>query len=343
MTESRADDNGAAFDRSSPYVPVSPLLIRPCMSGRFAVYLRQNGKFVLYTSKGQAYSTEHREKLDDLGVAWVFIRKEHLGEYESYLRDNLAEILGDAAIPLDVKSKAWLHASVTLLKTIFSEKLPKPLYKAKFTQVTKLVKDSIALFEQGDSLSSVTRLIARGYKDYAHSLGVMSLSYFVLNTLDNIGQETLVNASIGAILHDIGKQAIPLAIREKNPDYRNPFEAELYRSHPSVGVGLCVNLPLPLEAYHCILFHHEQDNGQGYPSGLTGDMSPVYVKAISLCNMYDSLTRVASYRPAHTPFEALQRIAAWRDAFNRDMFRRLVSVLSNAAIVKKDAIALGGD
>lgn len=324
------------FEREELYLAVSPMLIRPWDSGRFSVFLRQDGNFVLYTNRGQAFTEEHRERLHQLNPSAVYIPKGDRYDYEYYLRENLDSILEDERVPMDVRSRAWFQASASLVQSVFEEKLPRSLKRHKLTQIRGLVRDSLQFFNDSGSLPSVFKLVSRGYKTYNHSLATMVLTSLLLHDHEETDEELLVKVGIGAILHDMGKSKLPKEVLERPPSKMSGVEQELYRSHPSLGVGLCINLPLSLEAHHCILFHHERENGKGYPSGLNGDNMPHYLKALILANAYDQLTRAAPWRPAYKPFDALQRIERRMEQFSPELFKKLIKVLSAADVIDQD-------
>jgi len=324
------------FKRDELYIAVSPMLIRPWSSGRFSVFLRHEGSFVLYTNKGQAFTEEHREKLNQLNPTAVFIPKGDRHDYEHYLRDNLDDILEDPKIPVEVRSRAWFQASASLVQSVFEEKLPRALKRHRLTQIRGLVRDSLQFFTDSGSLPNVLKLVSRGYKTYNHALATMVLTSLLLQDHEETDEELLVKVGIGAILHDMGKARLPKELLEKPPEKMSGVERELYRSHPSLGVGLCMKLGLSVEAHHCILFHHERENGKGYPSGLGGDAMPYYLKALILANVYDQLTRATVWRPAYKPFDALQRIERRMEQFSPELFKKLIRVLSAADIIDQD-------
>lgn len=318
------------IDDPRAYVAVPSELLRPWISGRFSVYVKKSGHFVLYAGKGGAYTKDHRHRLRQLGVETVFIFKEELSGYDRYIRDNLSDILRDETIPMERRTEAWYSASASVAKDVLSEKLPKPLSKMRYNQIEHLVRESIGFFKTPDALKNMVRLMSKGYQDYHHGVSVMVLTAFTLQESGVEDDELLVKCGVGAIMHDLGKVGVPRSILDKNRDTLSAEEHEIYRSHPSLGVGLCVNLPLPIETFHCLLFHHEQEDGKGFPSRLPPEAIPMYVKALSVCNVYDRLTRAAAYRPAYTPYEALLKIQNRKETFNVNMIKRLIRVLSNA-------------
>lgn len=317
---------------ASDFVPIPPMFIRPWNRGKFSIYLKQGDNFVLYTEKGEAYTEAHKEKLARTGVHQVYISADQRAEYARYLRDNLGSLLEDEEIPLPKRAQAWYQASSSMAKSICESKLPKSYTKKNFAQVQDMLRASAAFFAKQDALKQIAKFIKSGYKLYHHSLGAMVLTAFVLKTYEQTDEKLLLKCCMGALLHDIGKATLPQELIETNPEHHTEAQAALIRTHPSAGVGLCASLPLSQEAINCILFHHECENGTGYPSGLTGADLPYYVKVLALCNVYDSATRATAYRPAMSPFQALSGLKAYRELYDLEAMKRLIVVLSDAKI-----------
>jgi putative nucleotidyltransferase with HDIG domain len=308
------------------------MFIRPWNKGRFSIYLKQGESYVLYTEKGEAFTESHRAKLSRMGIQQVYISAAQRQEYGQYLRENLGALLEDEEIPMPKRAQAWYQASSTMAKNICESKLPKSYTKKDFAQVQDILKASAAFFAKQDSLKQIAKFIKGGYKIYHHSLGVMVLTAFVLKTYEHADENLLVKCCMGSLLHDIGKATLPQDVLDADPQLLTDYQTALIKTHPSAGVGLCSTLPLSQEAINCILFHHERANGTGYPSGLTGEDLPFYVKVLSLCNVYDAATRPAAYRPAMSPFQALSSIKAYKEYYDMDAMKRLIVVLSDAKL-----------
>jgi len=314
------------------FFAVSPQLIRPWGKGRFTLFLRQDGTFVLYTRKGEAFTTKHRTKLDDLGITRVYVQGRERSDYTQYLLDNLAGILSDEEIPLEQRSLAWHQAAVELTRKLFEERLPKGIAKRRFTQIVDLLKVSVDFFAEKGALKHLAKLVTPGYKLYNHSLGVTVLTAFVLETYEQADLRLIVNCCAGAMLHDLGRAMLPDEVQETDPNTLAGTAQEILKTHPSMGVGLCASVPLEQETLNCILFHHERCDGTGYPSGLTAEALPFYVRVLAVCNEYDAQTRAAGWRPARSPYEALSNIKSRKEAFDVEALKRLILVLSNADI-----------
>jgi putative nucleotidyltransferase with HDIG domain len=175
-------------------------------------------------------------------------------------------------------------------------------------------------------------LISHDYLTFSHSVHVFIFATALLQTY-NLEEDSLIQAGMGAILHDIGKTKIRKSILNK-PGKLTKEEMEEIKTHPLKGVALCSKLPLSGETMNCILFHHERMDGKGYPSGVKGSELPQPVRAVSLADVYDALTSDRPYGPAKPPFEALTMMREKMDGqLDPKMFKRFVLVLSGADIV----------
>jgi response regulator RpfG family c-di-GMP phosphodiesterase len=311
---------------------ISPHLILPETQGRFSVYLRQDGKLVLYAARGETFTIAHRERLSAMGVRQIWIESEDRADFDAYLRKNIGRILSDETIPEAERAEAWFEVSTDLAQEIFVSHLPRSVSIKRFAKIESLLRESAGFFRTPEALRELSRLLSKGFKLFHHGLGVMILTASVLDASPEVGPEVAAAASLGALLHDIGLTRLPQALTEKNPQQRTPEEEALFRGHPTLGVAACSALPLAPETLHAILFHHEREDGSGYPTGLAGRDIPLHVKVVALCNVYDGLIRPAPWRPAFSPYEALSAIKSDRRGFDLELLRRLILVLANAKI-----------
>ena len=321
------------------YTPVKTACLRPWGTGRFSLYVRKGQGLVLYASRGAVFSQEQVRRLKAAGIETVYIHTGELRHFENYLRDNLGEILLDESIALTDRAEVWHASATTLVRGVLEEKLPHSISRARFDQVGKLVRQSIGFLQAPGAMQNVAQLISKGYQDYQHGLASMVLTSIMLMDHRGMTEDLLVKVGVGALLHDVGKTGLPLGLIDRRPESWTPEEEALFRSHPAMGVGLLVNLPLPMETLHCILFHHEQEDGKGFPAGMPAAGIPYYVKALTVCNSYDALTRACVWRPAYPPFEALRKMEGKKEMFDRAMFKRLIMILADAELLKDGGAA----
>jgi diguanylate cyclase (GGDEF)-like protein/putative nucleotidyltransferase with HDIG domain len=108
----------------------------------------------------------------------------------------------------------------------------------------------------------------------------------------------------GALLHDIGKLAVPEYILNK-PGKLTEAEFAKMKIHPTVGGDILkrVNFPYPVE--DIVRFHHEKWDGSGYPKGLTGEKIPLVARIISVVDFYDATRCDRPYRKGMKREESL--------------------------------------
>jgi diguanylate cyclase (GGDEF)-like protein/putative nucleotidyltransferase with HDIG domain len=102
-----------------------------------------------------------------------------------------------------------------------------------------------------------------------------------------------------ALLHDIGKLAVPEHILSK-PGPLTPEEFQKIRAHPKVGADIISAVPFPYPVSPLILSHHERWDGKGYPSGLKGEEIPLGARILSVVDYFDALMAERPYHKAMT-------------------------------------------
>lgn len=128
-----------------------------------------------------------------------------------------------------------------------------------------------------------------------------------------------------AVLHDVGKLAIPDAILKK-PGPLTPDEFEIMKTHPVLG-GQILNGsqdPLLRLAHTVALRHHERWDGNGYPGKLRGDACPLAARIVGIVDVYDALSERRVYKE---PWPQEQIRDFFRDKRGTAFEERLVDTL----------------
>ena len=97
-----------------------------------------------------------------------------------------------------------------------------------------------------------------------------------------------------AVLHDIGKLAVPEHILSK-PGPLSDEEFRKIKIHPQVGFEIIEHLPFPYPVAPLVLCHHERWDGTGYPLGLRGEDIPIGARILAVADYFDSVTRDRPY------------------------------------------------
>ncbi|MET0647170.1 MAG: diguanylate cyclase [Pyrinomonadaceae bacterium] len=107
----------------------------------------------------------------------------------------------------------------------------------------------------------------------------------------------------GALLHDVGKLAVPDHILNK-PGKLTEAEFERMKVHTTVGAQILERVAFPYPVVPIVLYHHEQWDGRGYPEGLKGEEIPLTARILSVVDCFDSAREERPYRRGMTPEEA---------------------------------------
>lgn len=119
--------------------------------------------------------------------------------------------------------------------------------------------------------------------------------------------EALSLCEFGALLHDVGKLAVPRSILNKRRALTYA-EWELLRRHPETGRQMLEGVDHLRGAIPYVLHHHERWNGTGYPGRLAGQGIPREGRLLAIVDAYDAMTTNRPYRPAKPVEQALDEI-----------------------------------
>jgi len=113
----------------------------------------------------------------------------------------------------------------------------------------------------------------------------------------------------GALLHDVGKIAVPDAIlRSSQPLSEEDWER--MKTHPFTGWEMLRQVPFLTSALDVVLCHHERWDGTGYPRRLQGEAIPLAARIFAVVDSLDAITSQRPYRPGRSFAEACETIRA---------------------------------
>lgn len=130
-------------------------------------------------------------------------------------------------------------------------------------------------------------------KDHTRRVTEMTLR---LSRAMGLSNEELVHIRRGALLHDIGKMAIPDGILLK-PGPLTEAEEEIMRKHPIYANEMLSLIPYLRPALDIPYCHHEKWDGTGYPRGLKGEQIPLAARIFAVVDVWDALRSDRPYRP----------------------------------------------
>ncbi len=191
-------------------------------------------------------------------------------------------------------------------------------------------KTHLALAE---SLASA--LDAREHETGLHSKRV-ACHTIVLARLFSDNKEYLRQIYWGALLHDIGKIAIPDVVLLKDGPLTES-EWRVMRSHPSRGYEILANVPFMQEAAAIVLNHEERFDGGGYPAGLVGEAIPWGARLFAIIDTLDAITSDRPYRKSKSFDSAKNEIIAQS---GRQFDPRAVKAFQDKQDVLQEMVAL---
>ena len=161
---------------------------------------------------------------------------------------------------------------------------------------------------------------------YAHAYRVAALATSMARVL-GVEDGEIATIERGALLHDLGKLAMPQALLRK-PAPLTADERTLIRMHPRLGSELIGEVRYLLGAAEIVRDAHERVDGRGYPRGVGRDALPIGARIVTVADAYDTMTRPRVFREAITPRAAFAELERCRGTqFDGDAVAALRRVL----------------
>jgi diguanylate cyclase (GGDEF)-like protein/putative nucleotidyltransferase with HDIG domain len=137
--------------------------------------------------------------------------------------------------------------------------------------------------------------------DHVHRVQIYATG---LARLFGLSEREIEALKAGALLHDIGKLAVPDYILNK-PGPLTPAEFDRMKVHTIVGAEILERVGFPYPVVPVVRHHHERWDGRGYPDRLRGDEIPITARIMTISDSFDSMREERQYRKAMTKEEAI--------------------------------------
>ncbi len=141
-----------------------------------------------------------------------------------------------------------------------------------------------------------------------HQKRVARLSVEIAESL-GLSQEEIKGLYYGALIHDVGKIAIPAEILVK-PAALSETEYNIVKDHPAVGYNVLKKIKFPWPIADMVLQHHERMDGSGYPDGLKGRDILLEARILAIADVVEAMSSHRPYRPALGVDRALEEITS---------------------------------
>ena len=139
-----------------------------------------------------------------------------------------------------------------------------------------------------------------------HSEDVMCLSGLIAREL-GLSDDAVRSLETAALVHDVGKIGVPIRML-RQPGPLSPEEFAAVRQHPTLGGILVASVPELAHTLDAVRYHHEQWNGEGYPSGLRGDEIPLSARILAVADAFSAMTTDRPYRIGMSTEKALANL-----------------------------------
>lgn len=201
-----------------------------------------------------------------------------------------------------------------------------------------------SVMRNGNAMQSMRRL--KHYDDYTflHSVSVCTMLTTFAKAV-GLDVATTHDVALGALLHDIGKMRVNLALLNK-PAKLSDEEFLHMKSHVVLGSDLLRQMPgVPQIAFEPLELHHERFDGSGYPNRLKGMEISQVGRMTAIVDVYDAITSDRCYHRPMGPAEAIRKLFEW-SKFHFDpelvqVFVKSVGIYPVGTLVRLESGRLG--
>lgn len=268
-----------------------PVYVRLCIGLEEGTPDPNHPGFRLYCSETVQFSEEHRQRLLERGVKFVYLRMADQSQYRRQTEENLTATAADPAVAIAEKSAIVYETSVELVNELLSE--PEMLVNSpRLEQVSRAITTLVI-----NNPSAFTHLFAASHHDFYTATHMVNVGTWMVPLAYELGYrdpEMLNLVCQAGLLHDMGKTTIPEEILNKRGKLTEDDWA-MIKGHPEAGYRYLMQY----ESVNPIVLrvtreHHERMDGSGYPQGLRSkDIHPIS----RICAVVDSFDAMTAFRP----------------------------------------------
>lgn len=227
-------------------------------------------------------------------------RLEEMGIFEVYIEDEISKGIHISDI---IDDQTRIMAKQVIYQTMNDLKLKKSINVSSIKDVINQIVDD--LLGNKNIVINLADLRTADEYTFSHSVNVAVLSIVIGKAL-GYNQLQLRDLGVGAILHDIGKTAIPLIILNK-PGSLDTEELDIMKNHTVIGYELLKQHDnIHMTSRIIALLHHERIDGSGYPLGKKNEEIHEFARIVAIADTYDAMTSNRVYKKKVAPDKAIE-------------------------------------
>ena len=292
----------------------------------FDLYLELGGAETLYAKAPYRWLLDELTRLSRAGHKTLFYSTADRDKVDAY-RLIISGRKVDLTLPPAGRVVQLTDAAAELTRVLYRY----PLTPASLAQVESLAKNMVSCVQEDPScVAALGKLAHHDDYTYYHSARVAAYALAVAMHLSLTDRAHLDQLAVGALLHDVGKSKIDLAVLNKQGVLTAAEWAEI-KQHPVYGDQIVDKSILAVIPRAIILHHHERLDGTGYPHSLSERELLEEVKIAAFADVFDALTSNRPYHVSRTHFEALDFIKhKLLKNLHKDSYQAMVELLANA-------------
>ncbi len=291
----------------------------------FDLYLPGEGRshLVLYRERKHPVDESDLQRLLQRDVRTLYILQADSASYLEYLRES---ILSNRDIPPLQRYQVLREAT----RAVLTEALSKGDPESAVTVTSELSEGMVqTVCDSQIALCDLLRVMSHDYSVFTHAANVATNCLVLAKRLGISEQRELLQIGQGALLKDIGVQAVPRQIMEKRGKLTDR-ERRIMQQHPIHGFKqLCRREDLSWGQLMMVYSHHERCDGRGYPVGLVQSEIHEYARLCAIADVYEALCRDRPYRRASRRRDAMEYLDRQSGrGFDEEMMRCWMSVVA---------------
>lgn len=168
-------------------------------------------------------------------------------------------------------------------------------------------------------------------KELAHGICVSNLSYRVAKELQ-LAEKNCYELAVAGVLHDLGKLEVAKYIYKREGTTMGIEEMKFVRTHSTLSYTMLSKEDYSPFVLESILYHHENYDGSGYPSNLSGEDIPIGARIIRVCDVFAALTTDRPYRRSFDVDTAVELMIEEVKNFDMKIFLAFLKVIHEEGI-----------